>query len=182
MKRYPEADFRVYVTPEWGEVDVAEEERELFHGVYSVNLNDHIDIRFVPDVSEVAPPWGIHVFGENHPIATPMRARVWSLRTAWDYCVTPNVNLAGTEEQIPLLEYEPCEPGDPTTTTLWYVGTPEWTALENQLSDLVERTGRYHVVRFSELGQSPLARFLNERFLPSNHLTDRTLEILCRTR
>lgn len=156
------------------------ENPHLFQGAYVVVLNSGVEIRFVPDVSHFAPPWNAHRFEGNDPIASSTQAFLWSLRTS-EYSVTPNLELVGGEEEVALLPYEPADPDDPNIGIVWYVDTEEWTGLEAELADLSERTDQYDdFVRLSELEETHLGKFLNERFLSSSHLTHFTLEALGR--
>ena len=191
-KLSPEVDFRVDVNPgEW------ENESRFFRGIYTVSLNDHVQVSFVPDASKSCPPWNADLIPAIDRLASEGEARLFQVLTS-EHSVTPNARLAGTEEVVELLprtvssDLDPweAEVADwPTAGTVWYVAPQEWPALDADLQDLPDRSialgrrggiGCPLYLHMSEMVGTPLARFLNERFVPSGRLAQRELRALCR--
>ncbi|MFI1916805.1 hypothetical protein [Nocardia sp. NPDC020380] len=174
-------DFLVHAEPL--NSAVAFDNPELLRGGYVVGLNSRIYVRFIPDMSEVAPPWLTYKFEKDIPIETRSAALVWALRVS-DYSVTSNSKLAGTTEKIPLLPYEFTKPdADPDLGVVWYVDTAEWSALTVELENLCERTSPFgSFVSLSELTGTHLWRFLTANFLASDMLTSSTVETLRQAR
>jgi hypothetical protein len=181
-----DADFRLYVYPEMREYD--ESERPYFEGIYLVPLNSHAQIYFVPDVSDVCPPWTREAIADIGRISSERDARIFQVLTS-EYSVTPNARLAGTEEVVRLLtRVEPpdpdpwaAEPKLPTHGVVWYVAPDEWRSLHAELEQLNEVAhSEVSSVRFSQIDGTRLARFLEERFLPSGKVALRHLRTLRR--
>ena len=66
-----DADFRLYVRPETWESDGPDS--AFFTGIYTVSLNSLVRIAFVPDVSEVCPPWSEDVLPNGSEYQTCRR-------------------------------------------------------------------------------------------------------------
>ena len=96
---YPE-DFRVYVRPEMWEHDAPES--QFFARIYTVTLNTHVDLPFVPDVSDVCPPWNADLVPNGEEVASELEACVYQVLMS-PYSVTPNARLAGQEEIVELV-------------------------------------------------------------------------------
>ncbi|MEV0543117.1 hypothetical protein [Nocardia salmonicida] len=152
---------------------------EPFDGVYSVVLNELIEIRFIPDVSAVFPSSEILLFDEECPVITARDARLWSLRSS-DLNVTVNSILAPGEGAVPLFPGWAGTGDSPADGTAWFVGTEEWSELMVQLRQLELETSFNNPTFFSELSGTPLARLLADRILPSNRLPSGVLEVLGR--
>ncbi|WP_306363116.1 hypothetical protein [Nocardia sp. CC227C] len=178
MKVPNQWDFLVYAESlPWA---VAFENSELLQGGYVVGLNSRIEIRFVSDVSCVAPPWDNPDIVDDS-IASAADARVWALRTS-EYSVTPNDVLHGSEEVVPLLHGESSDPdADPQNGVVWYVSEEEWGCLASELEDLVCNTSPLgEFVNFSDLSETNLSHFIVERFLASSLLSSHTVDVLRR--
>jgi hypothetical protein len=169
-----DADYRVSVRPmPW---DVPGPESKYFAGIYTVSLNSHVEISFVPDVSNECPPWSADLVPNGDDVASEREARVYQVLMSL-YSVTPNARLAGTEEPIEL------ETGSspPDQGAVWYLAPDDWQTLMDELENLTETAySEVHFVRFSQIADTRLARFLESRFLPSGRLSRRHLEILHR--
>src|SRR5690606_10285212 len=99
MKARPTADYPVRVVREANEVLAAN--AAYYEGIYSVILNQTVQVVFVPDVSAQAPPWDGHQLpADLDLVATAEQARIEMVVWA-QYAVTPNAPLAGQVEQIP---------------------------------------------------------------------------------
>src|SRR5262245_10804144 len=74
MKVSPRADYPVRVlAQEW---DEQPHRAELYRDVFAVTLNHVVEIVFVPDVGEVAPPWdGRTLPPDLDDVSTPAQAR-----------------------------------------------------------------------------------------------------------
>ncbi|MFG1791239.1 hypothetical protein [Nocardia sp. NPDC049149] len=180
MSKVPnELDFLIHA--EELQSAIAFDEPDLLQGGYVVGLNRRVEISFVPDASDVAPPWPVHEYNPDDPIKSAREARAWAVRVS-DYSVTPNPRLDGTAEKIPLLPRQSTGPDDdPELGVVWYVGAAEWEALTAELQDLREHTNPFgDFVRFSELADTHLWRFLTRRFLTSNLLASDTVRTLSR--
>jgi len=145
-----------------------------------VALNARIEIRFVPDVSEFAPPWDVHEFDPAVTIESRPEARIWAICASDYYSVTPNPRLAGTAETISLLPYANDIGGGVTDQgVVWYIDTAQWTALVRELEDLSGRTSPLgHFVSFSDITGTNLWHFLTERFLTSDLLAPETVKMI----
>jgi hypothetical protein len=170
---YP-ADFRVYVRPEMWEHEAPES--HFFDGIYTVRLNTHVEIPFVPDVSEFCPPWSPDLVPNGEDVATEREARVYQVLMS-RYSVTPNARLAGQEEIVALQRGD--EP--PERGTVWYVAFDEWRHLLDELEAMREfASSDRHSTCLSQIANTHLGRFLEERFLPSGRLSAMDLRILRR--
>ncbi|WP_228002430.1 hypothetical protein [Nocardia australiensis] len=185
MKLSYDHDFRVSVQPEiWENED---EDAHLYEGIYVVDLNATVKIAFVPDVSGLSRPWSFHIPDEDTPFTSTTEARLFKLLTS-RYSVTPDDQRNGSTEQIQLLpRFAPPEfqdllgPDDlPDQGILWYVGTDQWPDLAAELQELTDHTYGSRFVRHSALGNSPLANFLNTRFLRSEELALDDLRVIGR--
>jgi hypothetical protein len=194
-KLRPEVDFRVAVSSE--ELEQSENESRFFRGIYTVSLNDHVRVSFVPDASESYPPWNAYLAPAFDNLASERKMRLFQVLTS-RYSVTPNARLAGTEEVVKLLprtvpsDLDPweAEVADwPSAGVVWYVAPQEWPVLDADLQDLPDRSialgrsagiGCPLYLHISEMTGTPLARFLNDRFVASGRLAERDLRVLCR--
>ncbi|MFF0493966.1 hypothetical protein ACFYTQ_33525 [Nocardia sp. NPDC004068] len=179
MKVPNERDFLVYASPM--QRAYAVDNPSFLRTAYVLGLNDRIEIGFVPDVSDIVPPWPAH---EDSDFPQSEReARVWALRVS-DYSVTPNSRFAGTSEKIALLPRQSAEPRDEAEFgVVWFVGTSEWEGIAAELGDLCGRTSPFgDFIRFSKLAGTHLHRFLEERFLSSSLLASETVDVLRRAR
>lgn len=169
-------DLLVYAQPlRWA---IASDDPELLSGAHMLTLNSHIEIRFVPEVSELAPPWDALDFDPATNIESRPQARVWATRTS-DYTVTPNSRLAGTAERIPLLPPANRLTEDSDRGVVWYVDTRRWAVLTLELEHLCENTNPFgHFVALSALTGTHLWHFLTERFITSDFLARDTAEML----
>jgi hypothetical protein len=181
-----EADVRVYVRRETWENEGATS--QFFVGVYTVALNSHVRIAFVPDVSDVCPPWREDLVPNGAEVSSEREARLFQVLTS-EYSVTPNSRLAGREEVIQLPSGNPppdldpwgAELSGPNHGTIWYVALDDWQALADELEELTESAySEVHFVRMSQIAGTHLAKFLVERFLSSGRLPASHLEILRR--
>jgi hypothetical protein len=173
-KRAYDADFWIYVRPEtW---DVEGPESQFFAGIYTARLNSFVEISFVPDVSDACPPWIPELVPNGGDVSSEREARVFqALMTA--HSVTPNAQLAGQEEIVELQRGEV----PPRHGVVWYVAPDDWPPLTDELENLTQRAySEVHSVRFSQISDTRLAGFLEERFLPSGKLSARDLSILRR--
>ncbi|MBF6357690.1 hypothetical protein IU449_24600 [Nocardia higoensis] len=174
-------DFMIYVQPlQWA---IASDHPELLSGGYMVALNARIEIRFVPDVSEFAPPWDIHEFNPAVAVESRPEARIWAMRTS-DYSATPNPGLAGTAETVLLLPYaDDLSEGETDRGVVWYIDTAQWAALVLELEDLSGRTNPFgRFVTLSEITGNSLWHFLTERFLTSDLLAHETVKVIQQAR
>src|ERR1700730_11185070 len=126
-----EVDFRVDVSSEeW------ENESRLFRGIYTVSLNDGVEVSFVSDASESCPPWNADLIPALDHLASEREARLFQVLTS-KHSVTPNPRLAGTEKVVELLprtassDLDPWEAevaDRPSAGVVWYVAPQEWAA------------------------------------------------------
>jgi hypothetical protein len=182
-----DADFRVFVRPEMWERHAPES--QYFVGIYTVYLNTHVIISFIPDVSDSCPPWRQDLAPHGEEATSELEARAFQALIS-EYSVTPNVGLAGQIEVIELPSPKSSDPElepwagdyvDPEHGTIWYVSPDEWRSLIDELEGLREVAySDVHSVRFSEVAHTRLGRFLEERFLPSGRLSAMDLRILRR--
>ncbi|MFI1916114.1 hypothetical protein [Nocardia sp. NPDC020380] len=174
MKVPNDRDFRIHVERLSWSVDV--DNPELFDRVYILVLNSRIEIRFVPDVSEIAPPWSYSGLRNDDPIATESNAWLWALLTS-EYSATPNPERAGSVDVVSLLPYEPID-GDSNSGVVWFVTPQQWADIEAELIDLLGRTDRYNnFVRLSDVQDMHLGRFLEREFFHSDQLFEHTVKM-----
>lgn len=136
----------------------------LYRGILSLDLNYLVSVDFVPDLTDVGPPWRGWVFGPvEDDFSTPQQARLAKLLGA-RYAVTPNAERAGTEDGFSWSwTDEPAEPG-----TVFYVSPEEFDELTADLIDLAEIAGGVHSpVRHSAVADRPVVRFVESRVLAS---------------
>jgi hypothetical protein len=159
-----------------------------FAEIYVASLNTHVKISFVPDVSEACPPWGEGALSDEPEVASEREARITQVLTSY-YSVTPNAGLAGRTEAVRLLpgqmppELGQSEPtsGDRQYGVVWYLDPADWSALAEELAGLAaEAWNDLHALRYSQIGRTRLARFLEERFLPSGRVSQDDLQLLHR--
>jgi len=164
MKVSPKVDFPIQVIPEADEQEGPD--LRQFEGIYRAVLNHTVSVTFVPDVSELAPPWddsrlpsGVD-FAEN-----PQQARLISVLLA-TYAVTPNDTLAGTQERITWLP-----PGAETGALVFYVTGAEFARFATELAELSEIVySRMPKETASTLRHYSVVRFLEQRVADSGLL------------
>jgi len=98
MKVGPSAHYSVGVRPQdW---DVPTDNAPLYRGIFAVELNHHADISFVPNISSVAPPWDSRQLPVDIDTVDTMEMARLAAALLSSYVVTPNDELADSEEQI----------------------------------------------------------------------------------
>jgi hypothetical protein len=164
MKVSPKVDFPIQVIPETDERD--RPDLQQFEGIYQAVLNYTVTVVFVPDVSELAPPWDDSRLPSGVELAeNPRQAGVISALLA-DYVVTPNDALAGTEERI---AWAP--PGLETGALVFYVTGAEFAQFATELAELSEIVySRYPKETASTLRRYSVVRFLEQRVADSGQL------------
>lgn len=79
-KVFNERDFQIYAEELQSEITF--DDPDLLQGGYVIGLNRRIEISFVPDASDVAPPWPIHECNPRDPIESVHEARAWAVRAS----------------------------------------------------------------------------------------------------
>jgi hypothetical protein len=153
MKVSPRVDYPVRVlAQEWDEEPVR---ADLYRGLFAVTLNHVVEIVFVPDISEVAPPWdGGTLPADLDDVDTPAQARLASALLG-RYVVTPNDAYAGDTATF-RWPSEADRPG-----TVWYVGSAEFARFAadlRQLSSVVG--GRFTDTTVLDLRSYAVIRFI----------------------
>jgi hypothetical protein len=184
-----DSDFRIYVRPQIRERQAPES--QFFAGIYTVTLNTFVDISFIPDVSDFCPPWREDLVPNGEEATSELEARVFQALIS-EYSVTPNMHLAGRIDVVQLPAQRPPDPEldpwwedyvGPQYGKIWYLAADDWQPLYDELDGLWEVAySDVHSVRLSQMANTRLGRFLEDRFLPSGRLSERHLQILGRTR
>lgn len=173
MKEFPTPDFPVYVyeqiIDEWYEEN--EDHADLFKGIFHLIFNHVVDIAFVPDLSEIAPPWNADLFPEEYDsMSTVGEARVTQVLLT-PYSVTPNRRLAGTDESIVFGEYP---------KTVFYVTPEEFERYSVDLDGLADVVMRSCPRRVSRLRDHEVVTFAERRVVASPRLKSYHAKLLCR--
>lgn len=159
MKATPRQDFPIRVVSVRREHDA--EHEDLFVDMYFVTLNEEILLEVVPAV-DLRTPWPPDLADVDSPASADeaRRAAIWFAR----YAVTPNAQRAGEVDRTLA-----------TDGTVFFAAPAEFEALRAEC-EAIERDDARPLL--SDLGDSALATFLRERFLPSGQLTEYALELL----
>jgi hypothetical protein len=174
MKVAPTADYPVQVLrQEWEE---PAEAAAWYAGIFTVTLNHHVDVAFVPDVSAVAPPWDDHLLpADLDEVETPGQARIATALLS-PYVVTPNQARAGGDETF---RWPP--DGSDAPQVVFYVTGEEFARYAADLDQLTGVAGgRASGPRVSELRDHPVIGFLEQRVVGSARLDPRHAFLLGR--
>jgi hypothetical protein len=179
MKVGPSANYSVGVRPqEWEEPN---ENAALYRGIFQVELQHHVGISFVPDVSAVAPPWDFGLLPDDiDTIATTDQAR---LATALftSYVVTPNDRLAGTHERFSTPGPPPEHLDEPAF--VFYVTADEFERYADELDRLTDIASGLHVRPLvDDLRDREVIAFIERRIVASSLLKPYHAELLGQTR
>jgi hypothetical protein len=145
-----------------------EEQRPLYAGIFTFDLNQVVSVSFVPDLTGVSRPWSVDSLPDDiEEFTEPWQARLIEALTA-PYAVTPDPVRAGTEERFAWpWPVEAGEPAMPPRTVL-YVTPQEFAELSVDLAGLTEVAGRVHsVVRREAVAEHEAVRFVERRILDS---------------
>lgn len=158
MKLSPSADYYVRVRPQEWDV-VPPEVAPLYAGIVEVDLNAVVDVAFVPDLAAVAPPWDFSRLPANvDEITTPEQARLVTVFTS-SYVVTPNDDLAGTQEAL-----DDC--------VVFYVSAHDFTGYAEELGRLAQLAGGRHLtVRVSHVRHHRVIGYIEQGIVASRWLS-----------
>jgi hypothetical protein len=136
MKASPRADYPVSVlAASWEKSDPGS--ARLYEGIYTVTLNHRVDICFVPDISDLAPPWdGRGLPADFDEIATVDQARYAGALVA-SYVVTPNAQRSGGVDRFRYPAHEPRA----DDTLVRYVDAAEFARFAADLESLTDIVG-----------------------------------------
>jgi hypothetical protein len=139
MKVGPSTNYSVGVwRAEWEEPN---DNAQLYHGIFEVELQHSARVSFVPDISSVAPPWDSAMLPDDiDTIDTVVQARLAKALLS-SYVVTPNDKLAGTEEQIGWRDPGP----EDEPAVVFYVTTEEFARDVSELDSLTDIASNLHV-------------------------------------
>jgi hypothetical protein len=175
VKVGPSANYRVRVRPYvWDDPG----RPELVEGIIDLSLQLYVSITFVPDVSDLAPPWtGDGLPPIDQGLSTPAQARLYQALTA-SYVVTPHETLAGTSERF-TFTWPGDEPGDPTT--VFYVTPAEFDRYAADLVALSDVAGSLHsAVTVDQVRDHEVIQFVESRIVDSPWLLPRDRAMLGR--
>jgi hypothetical protein len=162
MKVSPKADFPVKVVrQEWEQEPPT---APLYHGIFTVTLNHVVHVAFVPDVSDLAPPWDDHLLpADFDEISTEAQARVATGILA-SYVVTSNEKLADTTETF---AWDLDSEFGPSTGVVFYVHSKTFQGYAAELAELAERNAGsfYPKQTVSELPGLRVVEFLRTHVL-----------------
>ena len=99
MKKLPSHDFKVHVCRE--EPEPEPEYAKFYRGIFHVLISNFQPITFVPSFPRTAENWPPLLPDNVDLVESEHQARLFTAGLA-DYTVTPDVELAGQEELIPL--------------------------------------------------------------------------------
>jgi hypothetical protein len=173
MKARPNADFPVHVRHHSPEV--VPETAHLYENVFDVRLNYEVSLRFVPDVSHLAPPWEATMLPPDVDVITEVsQARLASAMLS-SYTVTPNARHAGTEERLPAFGRAEW------AGVVFYVAPAEFDRYQADLTALSEATsGRFAGLEVGGLRGYEVVTFIERRILDSAWLRPRDATMLGR--
>jgi hypothetical protein len=170
MKAGFSANYNVRIRAcEW---DEPPERAPLYTGMYTFDLNQVVSVLFVPDLTDVGPPWSPAGLPEDPAeVRTPQQARLLELLGA-SYAVTPNQALAGTEERFTWPFEWPYADDPIPRCTVFYVTLEEFDRYAADLDHLSELAGNIHSgVRRAQVLEHDVVRFMERRILDSSWLT-----------
>jgi hypothetical protein len=173
MKVGSDANYNVRVRRrEWEEPT---EQEPLYEGIYTFEVNQAVQVSFVPRVTAGGPPWSSAGLPDDMAdFTTAEQARLLEVLTGM-YAVTPDDARAGTEEQLPWLFPWPdsedtlARPGDPPPSpTVFFVSTAEFGRLVADLEVLTDIAGRVQsMIRRAAVADHEAVQFIDQRVLRS---------------
>jgi hypothetical protein len=168
MKVRPTENYLVRVVhQEWEELP---ECAPHYAGVFSATLNHSVHISFVPDLSDIAPPWDPGLVPTDFDaIDTSRQARMATVYVNL-YVVTPNASLAGTEEWV---DWPPRPSGLPSTL-IFYVTPEEFERYAADLDGLAEESDEV----VADLRDHEVIVFIERRIVASGFLAPPHAELL----
>ncbi|GIE84738.1 hypothetical protein [Actinoplanes regularis] len=154
------ANYTVQVFPDEWEAESPEEEAR-FAGIFSVALNLHGLITFVPGVPADPPPLAAARPPREDEFTTAAEVR-WCELLNSPYSVTPDDTRAGTVGEVGSEE---------SPATVFYVTGEEFAAFTTELWELAEiASGGNPRVRRDELLDRAVIRFIEDRVVGSGRL------------
>ena len=155
------------------------EQRSLYAGMYTFDLNEVTGVSFVPRVTE--PPWSLDGLpADDADLTTAEQVRIVEVLTA-SYSVTPDDTRAGTVERFEWPLPWPDEGDWRPTPTVFLITTDEFDLLATDLADLGEVAGNVHpLVRRDQLADHEVVKSVDEYTLDSPWLTARDAAVVGR--
>lgn len=177
MKIGSDANYNVRVLEQgWGE---PVEQQALYEGIYTFDVNQVVEVSFVPRVNAAGPPWPAEGLPDDvADFETVEQMRLLAILTT-GYSVTPDDARAGTGERLewpfpwPDPGNEFIRPDDPAPSpVVFYVTAAEFERLSADLKTLTEIAGTVHsTVRHDEVADHEAVQFVDRRILRSPLLT-----------
>ena len=134
MKASLKYDIAVQIRhQEWEEED---DLAPFYRGIYSVTLNYFTTVMFIPTFPRTADNWPPTLPQDVDDVHSAAEARLFTAALS-EYTVTPDAQLAGQQELIPL---EPLPQIGPRMGLLFYVTPPEFALFSQELPLLEQKT------------------------------------------
>jgi hypothetical protein len=159
-----------------------------YEGIYTIVLNQTVDVAMVPDVSRAAPPWDARaVPADRDLVSTVEQARIDILLSS-SYAVTPNPALAGrverTESDRRVTDAAGAAPIPEDQRRGWvrYVSAAEFDRFADELPRLYEVVlGQHSGALVSGLLGFEVMRFVTEQIVAAPWLHPYDAKMLGRT-
>lgn len=144
MKESLDLDFRITVVAQAQEE--SPEIASLYHGIYSVTINSHLTIAFIPPFDHAPDQWDAILQADFDRLTSKNEARL-ATATIADYVITPDAELVGTSEVL----ISPC-PDHRTSmadhrTAIFYSSPEDYQVSQTELESLVQELAGVHDYR-----------------------------------
>ncbi|MGB0385134.1 MAG: hypothetical protein ACPGWR_09950 [Ardenticatenaceae bacterium] len=172
-------DFKVHVRHQEREEDPSV--APLYRGIFSVTLNDFVEVMFIPSFSRDTENWSLNIADDVEDVRSLSEARQFTAALS-EYTVTPSDERAGEQELIPLAPPLPPlrrEPGDPTTGVMFYVTQKEFIRFSQELALIEEHTFLLNeYLPFSEAKEFECIQLILNHIVTSPHFAEKDSKIV----
>jgi hypothetical protein len=179
MKLLLEDNFTVRVSNAMDET--LSEFSHFYKGIYSVYLNQIVEISFVPSILQTEDNWPPVLPSNIDEPSSEQEARLWTVGLS-DYVVTPSSLLAGKTQIIPAIPYPEGglkADGEESYGIVFYVSPEEFDKFSRELERLSETILSVHdYVRVSEVEKLTFANFIISDVIGSDLFNNKDLDIL----
>jgi hypothetical protein len=168
MKEALDLDFRISVVAQAQEE--SPEMAPFYHDIYSVTINSHLTIAFIPPFDHTPPQWDAILHADFDRLTSENEARL-ATATLADYVITPDPELVGKSEVFTSPYPHDIDPADSHRTAIFHVSPEDYQQSQEELESLAQEFSSVHSYkRFSELQSFKFVKSIFEIVNSSNFL------------